>query len=79
MRGRDTGRQIYREKKGDIFCGAQWNDYFHIFFSRPQQCCDFRSGVQDKLPFAPLSITCVPMYLKVLLGLWVLGQALLFN
>lgn len=69
MRVLNIGRQIYREKNVDIVCGAQWSDYVHIFFSRTQQYCDFRSGVQDKVPFPPLSITCVPTYLQALLGL----------
>ena len=47
MRVLNIGRKIYREKKADIVCGA----YVHIFFSRRQQYCDFRSGVQDKAPF----------------------------
>ena len=63
MRVRDIGRQIFREKKGDIVCGAQSSDHVHIFFSLPHQCCDFRSGVQDKVPFDPPNIICVPIYL----------------
>ena len=69
VRVRDIGRQIYREKKVDIVSGAQRSDYVRIFFTRPQQCYDFRSGEQDKVPFPPLSINCVPTYLKALLGL----------
>jgi len=68
MRVRDIGRQIYCEKKVDIVSGAQWSDYVRIFFFWPQQCYDFRSGVQGKVPFPPISITCVPTYLKAHLG-----------
>ena len=63
LRVRDIGRQMYREKKGDIVCGAQSSNDVHIFLSLPHHCCDFRSGVRDKVPFEPANITCVPIYL----------------